>query len=221
MRKDIIYLLITIAAGVAGCGEKAVENKGVPAESSAPVGISAEQNEDSGPSGSATKAAVPQTLRTVRDHFMALPEKYFYAESCDKAKDKDCQTAKSDYLKTYLEVDDTKNGYLKAGCDGAQSCVEMTIFRKPDDSYMVAVVTEAEANRDQYFLEYQDGKWFEAGDRVIPEYGGDKFYELPRHGTTMSVFEKKVNEKGDDYEIAEKGRKLYDLVWKDGKFSKK
>ena len=162
-----------------------------------------------------------QTLRTIRDHFMALPEKYVYAESCDKAKDKECQQAKRDYLKTYLVVEDIKNGYLKAGCDGAQSCIEMTIFRKPDDSYLVAVVTEFEEGRDQHFLEYSDSKWSDVGSRVIPDYGNDKIYELPRHGTTMGVFEKKVTEEGDDLEIAEKGKKLYDLVWKDGKFSKK
>jgi hypothetical protein len=46
-------------------------------------------------------------------------------------------------------------------------------------------------------------------------------YELPRKGTTIEVFAKKIIETGDDYEISEKGAKLYDLEWKGGKFTVK
>lgn len=214
-----------LAGYLAGCGARTDDDAvhdGIEAGEAGSGPAVGNENTASEENAAASKGLSSRSpYRTIREHFMALPEKYFYAESCDKAKDKDCQAAKRDYLKTFLEVEDTKNGYLKAGCDGAQSCIEMTIFRKPDDSYLVAVVTEFEMGREQYFLEYQDGKWFESGDRVIPEYGKDKIYELPRQGTTMSVFEKKITEKGEDHEIAEKGKKLYDLVWKDGKFSKK
>ncbi|MBX3244844.1 MAG: hypothetical protein KF685_10345 [Acidobacteria bacterium] len=218
-----VFLNLTIITAVLfsfGCPEKAADNSGqqntqVADSSSGPEGEGAE----------AVTAPTPEIAaivpKTIREHFMALPEKYFYAESCDKAKDKDCKQAKRDYLKTFLEVEDIKNGYLKAGCDGGQSCIEMTIFRKPDNTYLVAVVTEFEEGREQHFLEYEGSNWSDAGRRVIPEYGSDKIYELPRQGTTMSVFEKKVTEKGEDFEIAERGKRLYDLVWKDGKFSKK
>ncbi len=167
-----------------------------------------------------TPAAISGGPKTIREFFMALPEKYFYMEGCERPKDKDCQAAKREYLKTYTEVEDIKNGYLKAGCDGAQSCIEMAIFRKPDNSYLVMVATEAEDAMDQYFLTVTDGSWKDAS-AAVPEYSKNVIYAVPRQGTTVSVFAKKVIEKGDDYEMAERGAKLYDLVWKDGKFSKK
>ena len=57
--------------------------------------------------------------KTVRDFFNLLPQKYFLLEGCEPAKDKNCQKARAAYLKTFLEVEDTANGYLKGGCDGA------------------------------------------------------------------------------------------------------
>lgn len=186
---------------------------------------SASPSETVSPSAASDASAgqVPQTSagqpKTIRDFFMLLPEKYFVLEGCVREKDKDCRKARLDYLKTFTEVEDTANGYFKGGCDGAQSCIEMTIFKKPDGSYLVAVSTESEMVIEQHFLDYADGKWTDAAGRVIPEFSKKNIYQLPRQGTTMSVFEKKVTEKGDDYEIAEKGTKLYDLVWKDGKFS--
>lgn len=158
--------------------------------------------------------------RTIRDFFMLLPEKYFVLEGCEREKDKDCRKAKQDYLKTFTEVEDTANGYFKGGCDGGQRCLEMTIFKRPDGSYLVAVSTDGEMTVEQHFLDYAGGKWTDVAAQVIPDFGRDKIYELPRHGTTMKVFSKKVIEKGDDYEVAEKGARLYDLVWKDGKFSR-
>lgn len=158
--------------------------------------------------------------RTIRDFFMLLPEKYFVLEGCEREKDKDCSKAKLDYLKTFTEVEDTANGYLKGGCDGGQSCLEMTIFKRPDGTYLVAVSTEGEMIIEQHFLDYAGGKWTDVGAQIIPEFSKKNLYELPRKGTTMTVFSKKIIEKGDDYEVAEKGSRLYSLVWKDGKFSK-
>jgi hypothetical protein len=70
------------------------------------------------------------------------------------------------------------------------------------------------------FLDYSNGKWTDISLREVPEYGDDKWYELPRLGTTIKVFEKRVIESGVDYEITERGRKLYDLAWTNGKFHK-
>jgi len=77
--------------------------------------------------------------RTVRDFFMELPDRYFTLESCDKANDKGCKKAKVDYLKTLPGIEDTANGYLTGGCDGAQGCLEMAIFKKADGNYIIGV----------------------------------------------------------------------------------
>jgi hypothetical protein len=158
--------------------------------------------------------------KSIRDFFMLLPEKYFVLEGCERENDTDCRKAKLDYLKTFAEIEDTANGYLKGGCDGAQSCLEMTIFKRPDGTYLFAVSAESEMTIEQHFLDFGGGKWTDVSTQVVPEFGKDKIYELPRRGTTVTVFAKKVIEKGDDYEVAEKGARLYSLVWKDGKFSK-
>jgi len=157
--------------------------------------------------------------KTVRDFFMLLPEKYFLLEGCERSKDKDCQKAKLDYLKTFGEIEDTANGYLKGGCDGAQSCLEMALFKRPDGKYLIALGVSQEMTDSYYFLDYENGNWKDVSAQIVPQFSRKYMYELPRNGTTVKVFTKKVLEKGDNYEISEKGEKLYDLEWKDGKFS--
>jgi hypothetical protein len=157
--------------------------------------------------------------KTVRDYFMLLPQKYFVLEGCEPKTDKDCQKAKLDYLKTFVDVEDTQNGYLKGGCDGAQSCLEMALFKRPDGSYLVGVSTFAEMMEDSKFLDYRNGNWTDVSAQVVPQYSRKNIYEQPRYGTVVKVFAKKVIEKGKDYEISERGAKLYDLEWKDGKFT--
>lgn len=214
-------LLFVMAVFVAACGSRAASDTG------SNVGGQVSNDRTAavadGAAGNAGKKAEPTPAagepRTIRDFYMLLPEKYFVLEGCERDKDKDCRKAKLDYLKTFTEVEDTANGYLKGACDGAQSCLTMTIFKRPDATYLVAVMTEAEMMTEQYFLNYKNGEWTDVSADVIPQFSKKNIYELPRQGTTVKVFAKKVIEKGDDYEISEKGAKLYDLVWKDGKFS--
>jgi hypothetical protein len=166
-----------------------------------------------------TPERVADAPTNVMEFFAALPDKYFTLEGCDRSTDKDCSKARGEYLKTFTEVSDIPNGYFKGGCDGGQSCIEMAIFKRPDGKYLVGVATFAEMINEFHFLDYAGGQWRDASSEV-PEFSAKNWYELPRVGTTMNVFEKKVIEKGDDYEVTEKGRKLYDLVWKDGKFTR-
>jgi hypothetical protein len=163
-------------------------------------------------------AANAQTSpRTVRDFFNILPQRYFLLEGCaDNPTKQNCDKARREYVDTYLEVEDTANGYWKSGCDGAQSCLTMALFKRPNGTYIVALKKEFESGVDNYFLEYKGGRWSDIGRQVIPEFSGNYVYELPRKGTTVEVFEKdKSSENG------ERGKKLYDLVWKNGKFSVK
>lgn len=182
-----------------------------------------DQTASSAPAGSG-EAMQPEPLveqdgpKTVRDFFMLLPEKYFTLEGCERDKDKGCTKAREDYLKTFGEVVDIANGYIKGGCDGGQACIEMAIFKRPDGTYLVGVSTFAEMLNDNYFLNYKDGAWTDVSS-TVPEFSKKNMYELPRHGTTVQVFAKKIIESGPDFEASEKGKKLYDLVWKDGRFT--
>lgn len=220
--RNLLFGVLLVSAVVTGCSS---ENRTVDADNrtSGNSGNTSSEVSDSGGGKGVDAASPPQGAanqpRTIRDHFMLLPEKYFVLEGCEKEKDENCRKAKLSYLKTFTEVEDTANGYLKAGCDGAQSCIEMTIFKRPDSTYLVALATEAEMIREQYFLDHRNGNWTDVSADVIPNFSRSNFYELPRHGTKVNVFSKKIIEKGQDYEISEKGAKLYELEWKDGRFS--
>jgi hypothetical protein len=160
--------------------------------------------------------------KTVRDFFNLLPQKYFSLEGCSASPTAaNCQQARKDYIKTFLEIEDTANGYWKSGCDGAQSCLVMALFKRPNNTYIVALNVTAEVQDDYFFLEYKNGKWFDVGAQVVPGYSRKNIYELPQRGTTVEVFAKRILEKGADYELTEKGAKLYDLEWKNGKFSRR
>ena len=153
--------------------------------------------------------------KSVRDFFNILPEKYFFLEGCEKETDKNCDRAREEYVKNYLEVEDTKNGYWKSGCDGAQSCLTMTLFKRPDGTYIVHLLTEFESGEESYFLDYSKGKWTDIGLEVVPEYNSKLIYVPPRIGTEVTVYEKDFTEP----QFAERGKKIYRLRWKNGKFS--
>lgn len=148
--------------------------------------------------------------KTVRDYFMLLPSKYFIIECCDGDKEA--------YLKQYLGVEDTKNGYMDGGGDAAQSTFRLALFKRPDKTYVVALNVFGELTDDYYFLDYNDGNWKDISREMIPEFSNNKIYEIPRRGTTIPVFEKRVIDTLESGNLTEKGKKLYDLSWQNGRF---
>jgi hypothetical protein len=71
--------------------------------------------------------------KTVRDFFNLLPQKYFTIEGCvDNPTRENCDKARAKYLNSFLEIEDIANGYMKGGCDGAQSCFSMALFKRPN-----------------------------------------------------------------------------------------
>lgn len=216
--KTVFIFLIAIFASECASSERPSERPVSHATGTQQQANSADTAAQAAPEPTPGKAVGEPS--NVMEFFAALPEKYFNLEGCQRETDKDCSKARAEYLKQYSEVADVKNGYFKGGCDGGQSCIEMAIFKRPNGKYLVGVATTGEMINDFYFLDYAGGQWNDASADV-PEYSSKNWYDLPRIGTTMAVFEKKVIEKGEDYEATEKGRKLYDLVWKDGKFTKK
>lgn len=149
--------------------------------------------------------------KTARDFFLLLPQDYFGVECCDG----DIRG----YLKKYLLVEDTANGYLEGDGDGAQPGFKMALFKRPEGTYLIGLETFGEGLHENYFLEYKNGRWLDVGARVVPGYSRNNFYVIPRYGTTVKVFNRKFPEP-ELPEVSEKGEKrLYDLVWKDGRFT--
>ena len=165
-----------------------------------------------------SKSTLDNQPKTIRDFFLLLPEKYFLLEGCQPASDKECRQAKLDYLKNFAEIEDTANGYLKGGCDGAQSCLEMAIFKRSDGKYVTGLAVSQEMMERYHFLVYENEKWTDVSTQIVPQFSRKNMYEMPRKGTTVKVFAKKILEQGADYEVSEKGAKLYDLEWNGEKF---
>jgi hypothetical protein len=233
MTLKIFSILLICLSALTACNnsstetaQKPSEGKGVEAKSNQ-ANSSSGENVNTGKTEAENKSLVSQSKepRNVREFFALLPDEYFTLEGCDRATDKNCDRARAEYLKTFLEVEDTANGYMKGGCDGGQSCFTMALFKRPDGRYLVGLSRSFEMGDDYFFLEYEGGRWRDVSAEVIPEFSKKNMYELPRKGTTIQVFAKEVIDEGDNYgdkyEITEKGARLYALEWKDGKFTKK
>lgn len=216
-------LIVSLFLLTTGCAEVKVAQSGNQAAkqtgaANSNVNDSAITELSAAPEDSEKAAANTQTRqpKTVRDFFNLLPQEYFTLEGCvDKPTKENCEKARREYLKNYLEVEDATNGYMKGGCDGAQSCFTMALFKRPDGTYVVGLNKSFEMGEETHFLEYASGNWKDVGAKIVPEYSKNKTYEMPRYSTTVSVYELKNVDEG----INERGRKLYDLIWQNGKFS--
>ncbi len=146
---------------------------------------------------SITALAQTKQPKTVRDFFMALPDKYFSLDCCmsmPKAKQK------SEYLKRYLKVEDTANGYMSGYGDAAQEGFVLALFKRPNGTYLIGFYTDGEGGVEDtpwtVFLSYSGGKWTDVSRSVIAGYNKFKYiYELPRNGTTVEVFKKRKKQK--------------------------
>jgi hypothetical protein len=212
-------LLIALAACAFSCAVQKPQSVNTNATSPAPAvqsGAPAGGNSNS----NAETSRPPETVsgpRSIREFFNLLPAKYFTLEGCEPAKDKNCDRARAEYVKTFLEIEDRENGYWKSGCDGGQSCLEMAIFKRPDGNYTVLVMTAAEMTEESWFLEYSGGKWTDIGAKIVPDFSTKNIYVPPRVGTSVEVYKKNFPEP----DFSERGEKLYILDWKDGRFVKR
>jgi len=103
---------------------------------------------------------------------------------------------------------DVKNGYLAISGDAGDPGIVLAIFKKSDGQYIVGLNVYDEMTEQFYFLRRDNGVWRDISSEIVPEYDKRLKYELPRYGTTVKVTNKA-------------GKKLYDLVWNQGRFVKK
>src|SRR5690606_37075121 len=178
-----VIALIAFAFFACGSNEAPADRPG-PQASSSQQPLNSTDLAAAAPEPEATPARPAGEPSNVREFFDLLPEKYFVLENCDKAKDKDCKKARDEYLKIFPSTVDIRNGYLQGGCDGAQACITMAIFKRPDGRYLVGAATSSEMMNDFYFLDYAGGQWKDASNEG-PEYSTKNWYELARIGTPM------------------------------------
>lgn len=148
-----------------------------------------------------TVSAQTSGPRTVLDYYKILPDKFFEAD----------RKQRLDWMLDPKRgaIVDTKNGYLFAPGDGAQTDIYLSLFKKRSRGYVVGVKHHAPDTQDFTYLEfyvYQNGSWTEVTKSVTPVKINDELkYELPRYGTRVSVNDKR-------------GRRLYYLVWTGERF---
>jgi hypothetical protein len=159
--------------------------------------------------------------KTPREFFTLLSQKHFYLETIENITDdnytrEQLRRAQKRYLESFLEIEDTRNGFMQGGGDGSQERFKLALFKRPNGTFVAGLGVWGEWGEKYEFLEYKNGKLNEVSTAVIPGYERSHIYEMPRYGTTIRVFERKNF--NAEFSVGEKGRKLYDLVWKNGKF---
>ena len=148
---------------------------------------------------------------TVVDYFLLLPPKHFAI--ADK-------TQKKRMLQARASIVDIKNDYILVPGGDAQATLNVVVFRHNGK----AIVAVLDGGYDPYvptleFLSYQNGQWRDVSKEILPQRAqfyqprdapdGSNWYHatfrLPRYGTTIGIFDSG-------------GAKLFDLLWRSGKF---
>jgi len=162
--------------------------------------------------------AQDKSENTLRKIFKLVPAEYFSIYCCDENPD--------EFIKKYVTVEDTATGYMQGADteeDPQYSSFQMKLFKRSDGSYIVGFHSESMRWSDYYFLDYRNGK-LKNISLTIPQYSTENIYEFPRNGTVIKVYKKKYDLPGEPLGVdnsVTKGKKLYDLVWANGKFTVK
>ena len=142
-----------------------------------------------------------QNNMNVKDYFNALPEEYIV-----------CRLENNGYTK----VEDIGNGYISYTVPSQKEpFFQITLFKNNKKESFIVMHTKnicgdffscKEVNKQTKFLQYEDGKWTNVEDIILPEitpklfYDNDEYskllnnkedysykYKLPRYGTTVEI----------------------------------
>jgi hypothetical protein len=146
--------------------------------------------------------------RTVVDYFYLLPGVYFDGGFASRA-------LRTSWLREEGSIIDTKNDYLRMTGEAGQPTLYMALFRYKG-RVLVGIYADGEGGGDLSLLRYDSGKWRDVTKTMLPvAYNENYIYMIPRYGTTIKVTT--GNSEGNWQEYG-RGKKVYDLVWTQGKF---
>ena len=140
---------------------------------------------------------------TIKDYYLLMPEQY----------DGSTFQEREEILGYVSEtVIDEKNGYISYTTPLSGEVFEIALFKRTDGEIFIAYNEDCDLQYNVltklYFLHYDAGTWVDVTKKVMPVPLNKRYkYKLPRIGTTIQVTN--ANDK-----------KMYDLVWKNGKFIK-
>lgn len=154
--------------------------------------------------------------KNTRDYFKLIPSGYFSVFCCDEDKDA--------FIKKYVTVEDDKNGFMEGEDieeDPKYQGFVLKVLSAQNGKIVLGLYSHSINWQDYYFLEYKNGKLINVS-KTIPSYSQDNIYEFPRNGSIIKVYKKKYSSPTKQINVdegVERGKYLYSLIWKDGKFA--
>ena len=147
-------------------------------------------------------SAQSETPETVQAFYLLMPEKY----------DHSTRQQREEILEYSDTTIDNKNGYIQDITHLSGEVFEAALFKDPDGGFILAYNEDCDLKygvlTKLFFLKYKDGKWTDVTTRVLPiPINGRYKYKLPQSGTAIRVTDAK-------------GKPMYALAWKNGKFEK-
>ena len=161
------------------------------------------------------RAKAPQN---VLEYFMAVPTKYFDMEKYAGPR------------KQMVKIKDLANGYLGLEFPGVEGYGEVALFKSAGGTKTLGILTAScgpvcETGK-MIFVRYKNGGWIDVTRNVLPQIsraelervqkcydaspteGLATYYELPRFGTTVKLFD------NADSDV----KLLYEFTWNGTKF---
>lgn len=173
-------------------------------------------------------------LRTVTDYYLALPSGIYGIKGI---QDPEFQGFENDFLfyvnkrnesqskirkfrRSLIKIEDKTNGYLRLGSGKWNGWVEVDLFKKTDDNYLVAI-SQVECgpgcSGDLLLLAYNHGTWTNVTKQAFPSTPSSEvgYFKLPRVGKIIELICG-----GDSTEGCKDGQILAEFRWNKAKFIK-
>jgi hypothetical protein len=153
-------------------------------------------------SKSVAAAAQSETPETVQAYYLLMPEKY----------DRSTRQQREEILEYSETTIDNDNGYIQYITHLSGQVFEAALFKEPDGGKVFAYNEDCDLKYSVltklYFLKFEAGKWTDVTARLLPVPVNIRYkYKLPQSGTNIKVTDAR-------------GRAMYVLSWKNGKFEK-
>ena len=174
-------------------------------------------------------------LTTVADYYYLLPDEFFPKPDFDKFQ----RMTVREYRESAIQINDSKNGYMRIQEPVRDGWAEVAIFKQSAGKYVVGISENDCApgcTGKITFRQYVSGSdlgWYNMTNTVMPKITAARIraalkrhgirdastqlvYVLPRTGTTI-----KVQNAGDYFDTGFKPTVLFELVWTGSRFDLK
>lgn len=140
---------------------------------------------------------------TVQDYYLLMPKQY----------DKSTRAEREEILGYSDTTVDLENGHIEYITHLSGQVFEAALFKRPDDGVVFAYNEDCDLKykvpTKLYLLKYEAGEWTDVTTQLLPVPVNHRYkYELPQKGAIIQV-------------TTPAGAKMYQLVWKNGRFEKR